>query len=71
MGKELYIQSIEQTDFSLSFFVFFSSFKKEIVLSDEQKNPNLLRNFDEMFEVDLPLEMATMNWNSQVLSSFF
>lgn len=41
-----------------------------MVLSDEQRNPDLLTNFDKIFEIELPLQVATMNWNSQVGSLF-
>lgn len=37
-----------------------------MALSDEGKNPALLRTFDEMFEIQLPLELAHIDFNSEV-----
>lgn len=61
MGKRQYNLVF---NFLLKFFLFY--FFKEIVLSEEQKNPDLLKNFDKIFEIELPLEFATMDWKSQV-----
>lgn len=39
---------------------------KEVALTDEGQNPALLKPFDEMFEIQLPLEMARIDFNSEV-----
>lgn len=44
---------------------FISPFK-EFVLSNERKHPELLKNFDDIFEIGLPLEMAHLDFDSEV-----
>lgn len=39
---------------------------KEFVLSEERKRPELLKNFDNIFEIGLPLEMAPMAYDTEV-----
>lgn len=39
---------------------------KEFVSSEERKQPELLKNFDDMFEIGFPLEMAHIDFESEV-----
>ncbi|XP_055302656.1 juvenile hormone esterase-like [Sitodiplosis mosellana] len=44
----------------------YSSSPKEFVLSHEQKQPELLKNFNNIFEIGFPLEMAQLDFDSEV-----